>query len=247
MSLRGTKRLAHRKMRATTGEFLAEGPQAVREALAVGAVIEVFATAKYDDWRGSDDDVVWIAVDDATLADIADAVTPQGIVARCRSVVRTLDTLPGELRLVAVGVDVRDPGNAGSIIRAADAAGADAVVFAGDSVDPLNPKAVRATAGSLFHLPVIIERDLTAVAGALRDRGAALLAADSGGTVDLFDLDLSRPTAWLFGNEAHGLGEAAALTDERVAIPIYGHAESLNLATAAAVCLYSSARAQREN
>lgn len=245
MSKRGTKRLANRKMRATTGEFLAEGPQAVREAFAVGAAIEVFATHKYDDWRTPE--VVWNLVDDGVLADIADAVTPQGIVARCRSVIRGLDALPTRLQLVAVGVDVRDPGNAGALIRAADAAGADAVVFAGDSVDPLNPKAVRATVGSLFHLPVIVERDLEATIAALRDRSVAILAADGGGDLDLFAVDLAEPTAWLFGNEAHGLGAAADRADARVAVPIYGQAESLNLATAAAVCLYSSARAQRVN
>ncbi len=233
-------------MRATSGEFLAEGPQAVREALAVGAAIEVFATPKFDDWRASAEDApTWHSVDDTVVADIADAVSPQGIVARCRSVLQTLDALPTEPRLVAVGVDVRDPGNAGSIIRVADAAGADAVLFAGDSVDPLNPKAVRATVGSLFHLPVIVHRDLADVVGALRDRGVILLAADGGGETGLFEADLARPTAWLLGNEAHGLGTLADLADARVAIPIYGRAESLNLATAAAVCLYASASAQR--
>jgi TrmH family RNA methyltransferase len=233
-------------MRASSGEFLAEGPQAVREALAVGVALEVFATPKFDSWRASAD-AVWHTVDDAVVADVADAVTPQGIVARCRSVVQSLDALPAQVRLVAVGVDVRDPGNAGSIIRAADAAGADAVVFAGDSVDPLNPKAVRATVGSLFHLPVIVDRDLVAVVAALRQRGARLLAADGGGETDLFDADLAQSTAWLFGNEAHGLGVAADAADLRVAIPIYGRAESLNLATAAALCLFASARAQRKN
>jgi len=232
-------------VRATSGEFLAEGPQAVREALLVGAAVEVFATPRFDDWRASADEVVWHAVDDAVVADLADAVTPQGIIARCRSVLQTLEALPTEARLVAVGVDVRDPGNAGSIIRAADAAGADAVVFAGDSVDPLNPKAVRATVGSLFHLPVLVDRDVAAVVAALRDRGVSILAADGGGDTGLFDADLARPTAWLFGNEAHGLGVSGDLADERVAIPIYGRAESLNLATAAAVCLYASASAQR--
>ncbi len=245
MSIRGTKRLVHRKVRATTGEFLAEGPQAVREALLVSAAIEVFATSTFDDWHT--DSVHWHVVDDAEIAEIADAVTPQGIVARCRSVVATLDALPTDVRLVAIGVDVRDPGNAGSIIRAADAAGADVVVFAGDSVDPLNPKAVRATAGSLFHLPVVVERDLNAVVAAVRARGVTVLAADGAAAADLFSVDLTRPTAWMFGNEAHGLGRSADVADSRVAIPIYGSAESLNLATAAAVCLYASARAQRKN
>jgi TrmH family RNA methyltransferase len=235
-------------MRATTGEFLAEGPQAVREALAVGAAIEVFATEAYEAWRSlAPEGVRWNAVDDAGIADIADAVTPQGIVARCRTVVRSLDTLPAQVRLVAVGVDVRDPGNAGSIIRAADAAGVDAVIFAADSVDPLNPKAVRATVGSVFHLPVIVERSLDAVVTALRERGLTILAADAGGAVEVFEADLAGPTAWLFGNEAHGLGASAEIADVRVAIPIYGRAESLNLATAAAVCLYLTARAQRAN
>jgi TrmH family RNA methyltransferase len=234
-------------VRAQTGEFLAEGPQAVREALAISAALEVFATSSFDDWRlGADSgDVVWSLVSEDELADIADAVTPQGIVARCRSVVRPLDALPPMSRLVAVGVDVRDPGNAGSIIRAADAAGADAVIFAGDSVDPQNPKAVRATVGSLFHLPVIVERDVSAVLAALHASGLRVLAADGGGETSLFDTDLATPSAWLFGNEAHGLGAVADLADARVAIPIYGKAESLNLATAAAVCLYASAQAQR--
>lgn len=234
-------------MRASTGEFLAEGPQAVREALAVGAALEVFATSKYDAWRSDAGDSLWNVVDEPTLAGIADAVTPQGILARCRSVVRELDAVPAAARLVAVGIDVRDPGNAGSLIRAADAAGADAVVFAGDSVDPLNPKSVRATVGSLFHLPVIVDRDAHGVITALKDRRLQVLAAAGNGATGLFDVDLTGPTAWLFGNEAHGLGAAADHADARVAIPIYGRAESLNLATAAAVCLYASASAQRAN
>lgn len=230
-------------MRAQTGEFLAEGPQAVREALAASVALEVFGTEAFSDWQTAE--VVWSTVSEAELADIADAVTPQGIVARCRSVVRPIEALPSAPRLIAVGIDVRDPGNAGSIVRAADAAGADAVIFTGDSVDPQNPKAVRATVGSLFHLPVIVDRDTLAVLAALRASGLSLLAADAGGESDLFETDLSVRSAWLFGNEAHGLGDVATLADARVAIPIYGRAESLNLATAAAVCLYASAQGQR--
>ena len=144
--------------------------------------------------------------------------------------------------------DVRDPGNAGTVVRCADAAGADAVVLTGHSVDAYNPKTVRASAGSLFHLPLALEPDPAAAVAGLRERGLTVLAADGGGEVDLFDADslLARPTAWLFGNEAWGLPpELAGLADHRVRIPILGAAESLNLATAAAVCLYASARAQR--
>jgi len=144
--------------------------------------------------------------------------------------------------------DVRDPGNAGTIIRTADAAGATGVVLAGHSVDPYNAKAVRATVGSLFHLPIALAEDVPAVVEATRATGHVVLAADGAGEVDLFAAGelLGGRVAWLFGNEAWGLpDDLAARADHRVAIPILGRAESLNLATAAAVCLYASAAARR--
>jgi len=152
-------------------------------------------------------------------------------------------------RLVVVLANVRDPGNAGTVLRTADAAGADGVIFAGASVDPYNSKCVRSSAGSLFHLPVVLGVRVNDAVAALRDAGLAVLAADGSATLGLDDPELAgqlaRPTAWLFGNEAWGLpADLAALADERVAVPIYGRAESLNLAAAAAVCLYASARAQ---
>jgi TrmH family RNA methyltransferase len=155
------------------------------------------------------------------------------------------DVLTGAPRLVAVLVEPNDPGNLGAILRTADAAGADAVVVAG-GVDPYNGKAVRASAGSLFHLPVIESSELPL----LRRAGLRLLATTGAGTDDLDDLEdggsLAAPTAWLFGSEAHGLPPAAlAAADATVRVPIHGRAESLNLAAAAAVCLYASARAQR--
>lgn len=244
--MRKTQRLAARSFRVKTGEFLAEGPQAVGEALAAGCVIEVFATAKYADWRAPG--VAWHEVDDAVVGAIATAVTPQGIVARCRSVVTTLDQVPAPWRLVVVCEQMRDPGNAGAIIRVADAAGADAVILAGDSVDPENPKAVRASAGSLFHLPVAHADDIGSLIAALRDAGLRVLAADGNADTTIDATDLAGPTAWVFGNEAHGLSEAVRdAADAVVAVPIYGQAESLNLATAAAVCLYASAAAQRSS
>lgn len=242
--MRKTQRLATRSFRAKTGEFLAEGPQAVREALAAGCVVEVFATAKFADWRA--DEIAWHEVDDAAIAEISDAVTPQGIVARCRRVVMALDAIPSAWRLVVVCEQMRDPGNAGAIIRVADAAGADAVILAGDSVDPENPKSVRASAGSLFHLPVAQAPDIALLIAALREAGLRVLAADSNTDATIDSTDLAGPTAWVFGNEAHGLShEARTLADAVVSVPIYGRAESLNLATAAALCLYASASAQR--
>jgi tRNA(Leu) C34 or U34 (ribose-2'-O)-methylase TrmL len=146
-------------------------------------------------------------------------------------------------RLVAVLCAVRDPGNAGTILRSADAAGADAVVFAGESVDVYNPKTVRASAGSVFHLPIVRGVPEPAAVEALRGAGLQILAADAQGEASLDDVDLSVPTAMLFGNEAWGLPpETAALADRTVRIPMRGRAESLNLAAAASLMLFEAAR-----
>lgn len=249
------RRLATRAFRESSGEFLAEGPQAVREALGVeGATLEVFATVaatdQHHDLRATaaTAGIAWNVVTDDVVEAIADTVQPQGVVARCMAIDHTLDELLATApTFVVVCADIRDPGNAGAVIRAADAAGADGVIFAGDSVDPYNPKSIRATVGSLFHLPIVIDKDLPDVLEALQGAGLQVLAADGGGAVGLYDteLDLSAPTAWLMGNEAWGLpAEVRAAADLVVAVPIYGRAESLNLATAAAVCLYATAQAR---
>jgi TrmH family RNA methyltransferase len=251
------RRLATRAFRATEHEFLAEGPQAVREALAeTGVVIEVFAsidaTERHADLleQAGLADVEWHVVTDDVVAEVADSVTPQGLVARCRSLVLSLADLPSDATFVVVCADIRDPGNAGAVVRCADAVGADAVILAGDSVDPLNPKAVRASAGSLFHLPLVVHRDTAEVVTEVRARGLQVFAADASGDLDIFDtrVDPVPPTAWLFGNEAWGLpDDVRALADVVVAVPIFGRAESLNLATAAAVCLYATAWARRSS
>jgi RNA methyltransferase, TrmH family len=192
-------------------------------------------------------------VSSKAAAALSETVTPQGLVAVCGHLDVPLSAaLSGRPRLVAVLVDVRDPGNAGNVLRTADAAGADAVVFAGESVDPYNGKCVRASAGSLFHLAVVRGTPPAAAVTALRDAGLDVLAADGDGETDLDDLAdrgaLGGPTAWLFGNEAHGLPDGLAATaDTRVRVPIHGRAESLNLGAAAAVCLYASAREQRRD
>jgi RNA methyltransferase, TrmH family len=256
--VRTARRLARRASRAEHRLFLAEGPQAVREALGVpGCVREVFASraaaAAHPGLHASAAaaGVPWQPVDDAALSALTQTVHPQGVVAVCRFLDRPLaDVLAAAPRLLAVCADVRDPGNAGTVVRCADAAGAGGVVLTGESVDPYNGKAVRASAGSLFHLPLALDPRTTDVLDAVRRAGLGVLAADGRGELDLDDAEdaglLSAPTAWLFGNEAWGLpADVAALADHRVRIPLHGRAESLNLATAAAVCLYASARAQR--
>jgi len=253
------RRLSRRSVRSERRLFLADGPKAVEGALSAGSrsgaeqdcVVEAFATPaateQYAELAGRAPR--WTLVDDAALASLSDAVTPAGVVAVCRFVdvplSAVMDAAPS---LVALCADVRDPGNAGTVIRCADAAGADRVVLAGDSVDLYNPKTIRASVGSVFHLPVTVERDPAAAVAAAKAAGLTVLAAEMDGE-DLFAADevLRRPTAWLFGNEAWGIPpELRSLADHVVSIPIYGRAESLNLSTAAAVCLYASARARRQ-
>lgn len=263
--VKAVRALADRSARRRHGRFLVEGPQAVREAVAPGGarVHELYATPdaaqRYPDVLAAAEAGavrVRLATPEVLDAMSADA---QGLVAVADLVHAGLDAVvAGAPRLVAVLAHVRDPGNAGTVLRAADAAGADAVVLTASSVDVHNPKVVRSTAGSLFHLPVVTGPELPEVVAALRDAGVAVLAAAGGGTHDLDDLldvagrapagvpDLAAPTAWVFGNEAWGLrDEDLALADAVVRVPLRGRAESLNLATAAAVCLYASGRAQR--
>jgi TrmH family RNA methyltransferase len=253
--LKAARRLTKRALRQRERAFLAEGPQAVSEALATGAgMSDLFVTApaqsRHADLvaRAEDAGVGVQLVSGEVMSELAQTVTPQGLLAVCDFVDVPLEQVTsGQPALVALLANVRDPGNAGTVLRAADAAGADAVIFADASVDVYNGKCVRASAGSLFHLPVVAGVRLSAAAAALRDAGLRILAADGQAATTLDDprtqAALGGPTAWLFGNEAWGLpDELIALADESVAVPIYGRAESLNLAAAAAVCLYASAQ-----
>jgi TrmH family RNA methyltransferase len=243
-----------RRHRDEAGRFLVEGPQAVREALRAGAVLELFgnpaALARHADLAEQAGRLS--PVTDGGLAALTETVAPQGLVAVCSSVdVSLSEALARSPRLVAVLAGIRDPGNAGTVLRTADAAGAGTVIFAGEAVDPYNGKCVRASAGSLFHVSLVRHRDPGAAVAELRAAGLVVLAADPYGSADLDELisggGLDRPTAWLFGSEAHGLpDDLAEAADLRVRVPLYGGAESLNLAAAAAVCLYASARAQRQ-
>jgi TrmH family RNA methyltransferase len=249
--VKDARKLSRRSVRAERRLFLADGPKALEGALSTGAVVEVFVTpAAAREYAALVTRAARVSVvDDRALTSLCDSVSPAGVVAVCSfldvSLASAFDTVRGGVGLAAICADVRDPGNAGTLLRTADAMGADAVVLAGHSVDPYNPKTVRASVGSLFHVPLALEPDPAAAVQAARAAGLVVLAADGAGELALDQASelLSAPTAWLFGNEAWGLPrELADLADHRVRIPIRGRAESLNLATAAAICLHESAR-----
>jgi RNA methyltransferase, TrmH family len=254
-AVRAARRLARRGPTAD-GEFLVEGPQSVRAAAAGdtrGRLTRLFLTAAaaredralVDHALAAGVDVVLVPA--AVLAELATTVTPQGVVG-----VGALPALaPAEVLRAAgfavVLVDARDPGNVGTVLRTADAAGVQAVVLAGTCVDPRNAKAVRASAGSLFHVPVAREPDAGAAIAACRGAGLRVVGTAAGATTRHTEADLAAPTALLFGSEAHGLPrEALAACDEIVAVPIYGRAESLNLAATVAVVAYEAARQRQE-
>ena len=251
-------RLHQKDARLETGLFLLEGPQGLKELVSSPElVVEIFATTSALDRYSAEFGALSAAgcnvvgVSEKTMERISDTKTPQGVVAVLRQFDIELDDLAAsEPRLVAVLDRIQDPGNAGTVLRAADAAGADGVVLSKQSVDLYNPKLVRSTAGSLMHIPAATEVDTLLTIAKLQAAGMQVFATSGGGEplTALGSEVLSKPTAWVFGNEASGVSRAIVdACDKTVAIPIYGSAESLNLSTAAAICLYTSAFAQRAN
>ena len=249
--VKAVRALSRRQGRERAGRFVADGPQAVREAVRYAAerIVDLYVTA---DAAARYREIVEAAraagvyvheVSPAVLAAMSETDAPQGLLAVCRASEPPLEAvLATRPRLLVLLNQVRDPGNAGTVIRGADAAGADAVLVTDSSVDVYGPKVVRSTAGSIFHLPVLTGLAVEPTVAALRIRGIRVLAADGGGTQLLGETDLSTPHTWLMGNEAWGLPAAVRdLADEVVRVPILGKAESLNLAMAATVCLYASA------
>ena len=277
--VKAVARLASRKGREATGQFLAEGPQAVREALLAhrhndNLIQDIYAVPGFLESHPefnallADSKLTPRLVTGEVLLAMADTQSPQGILGVvAMSQPQLSEVLEAKPKLIAVLCRVQDPGNAGTILRAADAAGADAVVLTKGSVDIYNPKAVRSTVGSLFHLPVLSNIEFDHLVAAAKATGVQVLAADGYAAHNLDTLQdqavlrahagsatpsegtepvLESATMWLFGNEGQGLDDhEKASADFRVAVPLYGVAESLNVGTAATVCLYGSARAQR--
>ena len=248
------RKLHRASVRRKQQQFLAEGENSVTAAVEAGCVSDLYVTEVAAQNFGAlieraDRAGVYIhPITDRAASALSESVTTTGVFALCRSVLTSVDeALSHNPKLVSIPVEASDPGNAGALIRIADAVGAGSVIFAGETVDPQGGKAVRSSAGSLFHLPVAREPNIEEVLDQARKQGLAILATAADGEVSLDEADeiLQQPSAWLFGNEAHGLSpEVLAQADVRIRIPIRGRAESLNLATAAAICLYESAKAQ---
>lgn len=241
------RRLKKRAFRDQDGRFLVEGPQGVAEAITAGALHVLFAVDDLDPLvvharqRGLDVH----AVTNEVMSRLTSTVTPQGLVGVAGFVDVPLAEVPVGGCTVLLH-DVRDPGNAGMVVRSADAAGASCVVFTGSSVDVYNAKTVRASAGSLFHAPVVRSAGIAEAISMLGSRGVRVLAMDANGNEDLYRTDLSAPVAFVLGNEAHGLpDEVRELAGATVKVPHVGPAESLNLAAAATVCVFEWARRRR--
>jgi TrmH family RNA methyltransferase len=247
--------LHDRRHRVQRGAFVVEGPQAVRMAALRGALRELYVTQEAADAHpdlvqaARDGDARAALVTEQVAGAMAQTDNPQGVIAVCSLVARPWTEYPLATGRSGAGVlvvldRISDPGNAGTIIRTADAAGAGAVVFTSGSVDPHNGKCVRATAGSIFDIPIFTDVSAEHVIHAARAAGVRIVAADGRGDIALGTPEarasLEGDIAWVFGNEAHGVDPAiAAEVDARVSIPILGGAESLNVAVAVAVCLYA--------
>jgi TrmH family RNA methyltransferase len=243
-------RLRRRAYRDEDGKFLVEGAQGVREALGTPGALETLFTADELDplaVRAGQLGVEVHHVSPEVIERITSTVTPQPLVGIAWHRHVAISELP-TVSSVVILHEVRDPGNAGTILRSADAAGADGVVFSATSVDPYNPKAVRASAGSLFHLPMVRGMKTEDAIADLRRRGVRVLALDPEGAENLYRADLTGPLAFLFGNEARGLRrDLIEGADLSVRVPHRGPAESLNLAAAATVCLFERARREIED
>jgi TrmH family RNA methyltransferase len=237
-----------RSQRQADGVFVAEGVTLLREALAAGIVPETVFYAPDAEPAlladALDAGAAIFPLAPGVMEQVADAVTPQPVSAVLPFVDASLDALPTD-GVVIVAVDVRDPGNAGTLVRSAAAAGARAGVFCAGSVDLYNPKTVRATAGAMFRVPVVTSVPVSEALAALGAAGRRRLAAVAREGDDYTAVDLTGPIAFVMGNEAHGLPEELAQIDGNITIPMPGSTESLNVGVATAVLCFEAARQAR--
>lgn len=248
--IQAARRLTKRAERDRTGTFIVEGPSVVLDAIRSGTANEVYletGTARAGELSAAAEKsgVRLFEVAPHVMSSLSSTVTPQGAFAIAADPSISLKDLPA-LDLVLVLAGLADPGNAGTLVRSAVGAGAAAVVFTDDAVDPLHPKVVRATAGALFSTALVRGVPLREALEELRARSLRIIGAEAGATAAPDEIDLTAPIALVVGNEAHGLAEGYwTLVDEMVAIPMPGPLESLNVAVAGSILLYEVTRQRR--
>ncbi len=244
----GARALLKPRERRDQRLFLAEGPQAVREALNAGLVQTLLVDHTREAMVSEFGDEASALVTTRAIESLSETEQPQGVVAICTMPVRSLDDVLAERpSLLVVCVGISDPGNLGTIIRTADAAGADAVLATAGSVDAFNGKVIRSSAGSLFHLPLVQGLEPLEATAALGEAGITSFGLAGQGATSLFDLHdavLREPLAWWLGSEAHGLPSGLLTRVQAVSIPMPGQAESLNVAVAGAVAMFATVRAR---
>lgn len=246
--MRAARKLGRRAGRDELGALRVEGRRAVLTAIDSGAdVVEIFVCDAPDVAEAAAErGIPVVPVTEQVAAALSDVSTPQGVVAVVRAPDVALDDAARGARLVLVLAEVRDPGNAGTLVRSAAGAGASAVVFARASVDPFHPKTVRATAGTLFRVPVVRDVELRDAVEGLRRAGLRVVGADARGPGAWDDGRLDGRVALVVGNEAWGIGdEGRALLDDVVGIPMPGPAESLNVGIAGSILLFEAVRRSR--
>ena len=250
--LKQAKRLKRRADREYFGNFIAEGPQVLQMAIERNADLIAIFTCEDEtidfDYASSNTPVFHIS--ESEFREISDTVTPQGVLAIAKIPAHELSDISKKAKLLLYVEEIRDPGNLGTIIRTADAAGADAVILSPGSVDPFNSKCVRSSAGSIFNLPIISNVQIPDLENLANDLKANILvtALEAQYTIFSMDLLLNQPTIWAIGNEAVGVSKSLqAAATHLVRIPMQGYAESLNAAIAAAVCLFASVEQLKPN
>lgn len=264
--LRKISQLYKRSQRIAFEQAVVEGPQSVRELLrfAPELIRDVYVTEQALHTHPDINELL-IRVDPYTHVLSPEvfarlSTNAQGFLAHINIPdEEPLADVLGKAKLLLCAIELSDPGNLGTIIRSADAMGAEGVILGIGSVEATNPKALRSTAGSFFHIPIIEDELIPTVIEQAHEAGFQVLIADGRGELDLGELsdqaatrasvgnavDLRKPTMWLLGNEAHGFTEEQlAWADARVRVPMWGSSESLNVAMATTICLYASAVAQ---
>jgi TrmH family RNA methyltransferase len=253
--VKDTRRLRRTSFRDENGRFVVEGPGLISEAVRSGAKVRLML---FSPERSEQAEVLMgtastgegmeaYEITDELIEWVSDVVTSQGMLAVFEQIDRPYrEIITWGPTLLLVADQVRDPGNLGSLIRVADAAGADAFLSTEGSADFYNTKIVRSSAGSMFHMPVARHVPLKGLATELKDAGVKMVGLDTRGGIDYLAEDFKSPVAVVMGNESYGFSdESRAVLDDTVSIDMPGHAESLNVATAAAVVMFEAVRQRR--